>query len=179
VTEAKLAGESVATGKIKLLAITAGLLAAEAVTEGKIANLAVTAGKIANLAVETGKIKDLAVTSAKLAELCVTTAKIEDDAVTDAKIAKPIIVAQVTAAGVVEDAAKAGITVEKPGTGEYIVNLKTITVNNSICIACLSSNTANGFIRSSLQSKEKFTIKTETNASVLADRNFGVFIKEI
>lgn len=96
VLEAMLAGEAVATSKIKALAVTAAKLAESAVetakinnlavTEGKIAALAVSAAKLAAEAVETGKIKNLAVTTAKIALKAITTALIEDGAITPAKM---------------------------------------------------------------------------------------------
>lgn len=95
VLEAMLGPESVATAKIKNLAITAAKLAAEAVetsklaglgvTTAKIAELAITAQKLASEAVETGKIKNAAVTTAKIASEAITEALIADGAVSSRK----------------------------------------------------------------------------------------------
>jgi hypothetical protein len=95
VLEAMLGAESVATAKVKNLAITVAKLAAEAVETSKLAGLAVTTAKLAELAVtaqklaaeavETGKIKNEAVTTAKIAAKAITETLIADGAVTSRK----------------------------------------------------------------------------------------------
>jgi hypothetical protein len=95
VLEGMLGPESVATAKVKNLAITVAKLANEAVetaklaglgvTTAKLAELAVTAQKIAAEAIETGKIKNGAVTTAKIAAGAVTETLIADGAVTSRK----------------------------------------------------------------------------------------------
>ena len=102
VLEGMLGSESVATAKIKDLAVSAAKLASDAVETAKILNLAVTTGKLADLAVtaqklaseavETGKIKNAAVTAAKMAANSVESAMIKDGAVTAQKIANSAVI---------------------------------------------------------------------------------------
>lgn len=72
--------DTVTTGKISDLNVTAAKLAADSVTTAKIADLNVTAAKLAANAVTTAKITDLNVTTAKIADNAVTAAKLNGDA---------------------------------------------------------------------------------------------------
>lgn len=86
IAEAQLGSESVATGKLKALAVTAAKLAAGAVEAAKIAAGAVTAEKLGPEAVETEKIKEGAVTGSRLSLGAVIENKLGAEAVTAAKI---------------------------------------------------------------------------------------------
>lgn len=76
VKEEQLANESVTTGKIKNLAVTAAKLAAEAVETAKIKGEAITTALLASEAVTTAKIKALAITEALLAAEAVSESKL-------------------------------------------------------------------------------------------------------
>lgn len=128
VTEAKLASNSVSSGKIVDSSVTSAKIATGAVTETKIGALAVTTGKIADGAITSIKIANDAVNGTKIEDNSVSANKLSENAVTELKIANSAVTTNKIASNAVttDKIINAGVTDLKIANGA-VTELKLAT----------------------------------------------------